>query len=172
MEILLNICEAVSGMTSIARDNTKRSQRLIRLKELEEELWESSVTINMPESADNDQIELFKNAALIYMKRATGLPITDLHNHMDASISIINRLDRCKALLPLFIIGSEARSDSHRLAVLDLIARTPQSVLRDSTTSMIQCFWTQYDLAEDPDSNYLEILSASVSQCYIMTVFL
>jgi len=141
----------------------------LRIKNVTSNVCDSSI-----DSANHRStlVQFFKLAALIYLKKATGTHYNDIEHYVSEGIEIASKLDSCEALLPLFLIGSEARSDCHRLVVLDLIARTPKSVLRDSALSKIQCVWTQNDFSNDKNPDYLGIISATISQCTIMTSFL
>jgi len=170
--LLLKACEVVRHFSLSTTLPVDGNQSLEVVKDLETRVKNIYSLHRKIGNSENDRVRFLSLATLIYLRRATGTPSDDLHIYMSEGIEIIENMDQCDNLLPLFLIGSEARNDSDRLAVLDLVARTPKSVLCDGTMGMIQCLWTQHDLAEDSSPDYLRMLIAVISQCTIMTVFL
>lgn len=118
-------------------------------------------------------MELFQLATLVYLEKASGntlCPAEQTRIRIDRAFEIFPQLRSCERLLPLFLLGSEARTDDERIVVLDLLARSEQSLLYKCTRLLIEAVWTQDDLAER-ELVYVEKLGAVISICDVMMTF-
>lgn len=122
-------------------------------------------------------IELFKLAALIYLKRAS-------RNFSGTSPQIDARAERAHMLLddletfnpafPLLIIGCEARTDEQRMRTLEHIEKAMKTSSLSSLHGLrdiLQQIWVQDDLAVDYELDYLSRLDAVISSYRIMPNF-
>jgi hypothetical protein len=122
-------------------------------------------------------LELYKLAALIYLKRAS-------RNFSGASVQIDTLIERAFVILadletfnlvfPLLIVGCEARVDDQRMRILELIENTLKtSSLRSlrGLRSILQHIWVQDDLAVDHELDYLKKLNVVMTSYHIMPTF-
>ncbi|KAK0717549.1 fungal-specific transcription factor domain-containing protein [Lasiosphaeria miniovina] len=112
-------------------------------------------------------LELFQLAMLIYLARMPEhpRPHSKNNNHtnpntkqrlrtqedIDRAFTLLAQSSACAQQFPIFMLGSEARRDEQRAAVLDVIARTEHSgtASRDFLVcKMLEAVWAQDDLAE------------------------
>lgn len=96
----------------------------------------------------NTIVELYRLAILVYVNRMSDdlfkqAGITQ--QHVDKAFSLFTQLSSCERQFPVFILGCEARTDEHRTAVLDLIARTEE---RHSSRSFNQVKKSSQDTNE------------------------
>lgn len=138
-----------------------------------------SDTISILGTAWVATMELFKLAAIIYLKRAS-------RNFSGASPQIDAMVERAYALLdgletfnpafPLLIMGCEARRDGQRMRILEHIERAMEaSSLRSRSMlglrNILQQIWVQDDLAVDYELDYLNKLDAIITSYQIMPSF-
>jgi hypothetical protein len=123
------------------------------------------------------QMELFKLAALIYLKRASR-NFSGTSPQIDAMVErariLLNDSETSNSAFPLLIIGCEARADEQRMRVLQHIERAMKtSSLRSlhELQSILQQIWVQDDLAVDYELDYLSRLDAVISSYQIMPSF-
>lgn len=172
LELLLEVCETIS--TKSLQDNS--CQGLEDYKGFLDIIhWRIRnipiATTNTDEDPNAKEImELFQLATLVYLERASGTQPNKIHYHLDRAFTIFSQLKLCEPLLPLFLLGCEARSDNERVIVLDLIDRTPNSTLLQCAKSVIQCLWIQDDLTKK-EFDYLDKIGAVLSKCHIMMIF-
>lgn len=130
-------------------------------------------------SADIPVDQLYQLAMLIYLDR-TSKTLADqplrMQQHIDNAFSIISQLDYCPRQFPVFILGCEARTDSRRVLILDLISRTEKQASSRSfnyVRLLIQAIWTQEDLTDikTGDLDYWNKLSSTISRCAIPPTF-
>jgi hypothetical protein len=113
--------------------------------------------------------ELYRLAALIYLERVgrgSSRFSPAVKTYLDNAFTILTQLDICERPFPLFIVGCEARSDSHRKQVLNVIQRTKKfrkcgNLM--STKSLIQAAWIQEDLHRETEMSCYTKYSAVVS---------
>ncbi|KAI0161218.1 hypothetical protein GGR57DRAFT_351109 [Xylariaceae sp. FL1272] len=123
--------------------------------------------------------ELFRLATLIYIVRICESLFDgyrDIQALLDTAFRQIKHVDTCERLLPLFIIGCEARTDERRLLILDLICRTKERThVRDTRCleAALSVAWSQEDLHADEDINldYMQKLNVIVSSSSKLPTF-
>lgn len=122
-------------------------------------------------------IELFKIAALIYLKRASrnfsGTSL-QIETTVERAYVLLNDLETCDMVFPLLIIGCEARTDKQRMTILEHIQRAMKtSSLRSlhGLRNILQQIWVQDDLAVDYKLDYLQTLDAVITSYQIMPSF-
>lgn len=122
-------------------------------------------------------IELFKLAALIYLKRASR-NFSGISPQIDAMVErayvLLDTLEAFNPSFPLLIIGCEARTDEQRIKIQEHIEKATKS---SSLTGLhglreiLQQIWIQDDLAVDYELDYLSRLGAIISSYRIMPSF-
>ncbi|KAK9427515.1 fungal-specific transcription factor domain-containing protein [Lipomyces doorenjongii] len=122
-------------------------------------------------------IELFKLAALIYLKRASR-NFSGTSPQIDAMVErayvLLDDLEAFNPAFPLLIIGCEARTDVQRMRILEHIERAMKtSSLRSlhGLQNILQQIWVQDDLAVDYELDYLNRLDAVITSYRIMPSF-
>jgi len=122
-------------------------------------------------------MELFKLAALIYLKRASR-NFSGTSPRIDAMVEkayiLLDDLETFNLAFPLLIIGCEARTDEHRMRILEHIARAMKiSSFRSlhGLQKILQQIWVQDDLAVDYELGYVNRLDAVISSYQIMPSF-
>ena len=122
-------------------------------------------------------IELFKLAALIYLKRASR-NFSGISPQIDAMVErvyvLLDSLEAFNPAFPLLIIGCEARTDEQRIQILEHIEKGMQtSSLRGlhGLRDILQHIWVQDDLAVDYELDYLNRLDAVITSYRIMPSF-
>ncbi|KAI5462779.1 fungal-specific transcription factor domain-containing protein [Mariannaea sp. PMI_226] len=117
----------------------------------------------------NNLLSLFRLAALVYLERVSN-NISELSTKVNAWINsafnIIENIRACKHLFPLLIFGCEARTDAHRVVILDAIdetSRKTHSLNLQLLRGLLQSVWIQDDLQNTSEMNYNERLSAILS---------
>ncbi|KAE8554519.1 hypothetical protein EYB25_003058 [Talaromyces marneffei] len=122
-------------------------------------------------------IELFKLAALIYLKRASR-NFSGTSPQIDAMVErayvLLDSLEAFNPAFPLLIVGCEARTDEQRMKVLEHIERAMKtSSLRGlhGLRNILQQIWVQDDLAVDHELDYLNRLDAAITSYRIMPSF-
>ena len=122
-------------------------------------------------------MELFKLAALIYLKRASR-NFSGTSPQIDAMVErayiLLDDLETFNPAFPLLIIGCEARTDEQRMRILEHIERAMKtSSLRSfhGLKNILQHIWVQDDLAVNYELDYLARLDAVISSYRIMPSF-
>lgn len=122
-------------------------------------------------------IELFKLAALIYLRRASrnfsGLS-PQIDTMVDKAYILLDDLGSFNPTFPLLIIGCEARTDEQRMRILKQIESAKESSSLRSLRelqSILQHIWVQDDLAVDYETDYLNRLDAVITSYQIMPSF-
>jgi hypothetical protein len=93
-----------------------------------------------------------------------------VQEYLDKAFAMLSALSACERQFPIFILGSEARTDHERAIVLDLMARTES---RKSSRSLVhanllvQAVWAQDDLAH-AKLEYWKKMTAIISCCSIV----
>ena len=130
-----------------------------------------------PRTAWVATIELFKLAALIYLKRASR-SFSGTSPQIDAMVErayeLLDDLEAFNPAFPLLIIGCEARTDEQRVRILGHIGRaTKTSSLRSlhGLQNILQQIWVQDDLAVDYEVDYMNMLDAVITSYRIMPSF-
>lgn len=123
-------------------------------------------------------IELFKLAALIYLKRASR-NFSGISPQIDAMVErayvLLDGLEDFNPAFPLLIIGCEARTDEQRIKILEHIEKAMKtSSLRGlhGLRDILQQIWVQDDLAVDYELDYLNRLNAVITSYRIMPSFI
>ncbi|OBT55360.1 hypothetical protein VE04_04851 [Pseudogymnoascus sp. 24MN13] len=124
-------------------------------------------------------MELFKLAAIIYLKRASR-NFSGTSPQIDAIVErayiLLDELETFNPAFPLLIIGCEARRDGQRIRILEHIERAMKaSSLRSRSMlglqNILQQIWVQDDLAVDYELDYLNKLDAVITSHRIMPSF-
>ncbi|KAL5042601.1 hypothetical protein BDW71DRAFT_144495 [Aspergillus fruticulosus] len=137
--------------------------------------WELQ-TLPLPDAPD-PTFELFRLAILVYFDRMTAStlePRSSTQARIQHALTIFATLDSCPRQFPLFIIGCEARTDEERCTVLELIDRTEKTASSRSVVilrALIKAVWVQDDLAGDRELGYREKMTAIVSVCSLLPMF-
>ncbi|KAK5266980.1 hypothetical protein LTR99_006062 [Exophiala xenobiotica] len=114
--------------------------------------------------------ELYQLAILVYLNRITDNILnqaTRTHAYIDRAFQLFSNLSACERQFPLLILGVEARSDAERAIVLDLLARTEETISSRSTihcTILIHAMWAQVDLGNE-EFNYGETMTSLITSC-------
>ena len=123
-------------------------------------------------------MDLFKLAALIYLKRASR-NFSGTSPQIDAMVEkaniLLDDLETFNLAFPLLIIGCEARTEKQRMRILDYIGRAMRtSTLRSlhGLQNILQQIWVQDDLAVNYKLDYLKKLDAIISSYQIMPSFI
>ncbi|KAI5461016.1 fungal-specific transcription factor domain-containing protein [Mariannaea sp. PMI_226] len=123
-----------------------------------------------PIRANSDRlVSLFRLAALVYLERISNnlsgsSPKLDVW--INSAFRIMTSIRACKYLFPLLIFGCEARTDAHRIIMLDTInetARKTHSLNLQSLLGLLQALWSQDDLQGMCEMDYNERLNAIIS---------
>ncbi|WYZ44447.1 hypothetical protein EsH8_VII_000883 [Colletotrichum jinshuiense] len=123
--------------------------------------------------------EVYRLSTLVYLNRATGqdfIQAPEMSVLVVKGLEMMEHIGTCERPLPLLILGCEARTDSERLRVLKLITDTENTNPDRGLTyirNLLDALWTQDDLhtEEDPDSGYLEKLTAVFSSTKLLPHF-
>jgi Fungal specific transcription factor domain len=122
-------------------------------------------------------IEVFKLAALIYLKRASrnfSGPSPQIDAMVARAYILLSDLETFDPAFPLLIIGCEAQTDEQRMRILEHVERAMKtSSLRSlcGLRDILQQIWVQDDLADDYELDYLSRLDAVISSYRIMPSF-
>ncbi len=122
-------------------------------------------------------MELFKLAALIYLKRASrdfSGTSPQIDTMVERAYVLLDDLQTFNPAFPLLIIGCEARTDDQRIRILEHIEKAMKtSSLRSlyELQNILQQIWVQDDLAVDYELDYLNRLDAVISSRRIMPSF-
>ena len=122
-------------------------------------------------------MEVFKLAALIYLKRASrnfSGTSPQLNAIAGRAYELLDDLEAFNPAFPLLIIGCEARTDEQRMKIIGHIERAAKtSNLRSlhGLQIILQQIWVQDDLAVDYELDYLSRLDAVISSYRIMPSF-
>ena len=118
-------------------------------------------------------VELHRLAMRVYLNCASGHVLgqaAKTRQHLDRAFDLFAQLSACERLFPVFVLGSQARTDHERAIVLDLMARTEKKQSSRSLNHvqiLVQAIWTQDDLA-DGELDYWTKLTAIISCCSIV----
>ncbi|KAI2628136.1 fungal-specific transcription factor domain-containing protein [Hypomontagnella submonticulosa] len=177
MELLAKVCDAVSARPPPTASAEVLDDYKSFLKILD---WRIR---NLPAAATNNNsvntaltAELYKLAMLVYLNRATSNVLNQAprtQQQIDEAFTILSQMDSCPRQFPVFIIGCEARTDTQRVTVLDLMDRTEKIVASRSfnyVRILMEGIWTQDDLANG-DINYGDKLSSVFKRCSILPTF-
>ncbi|KAI0395718.1 hypothetical protein F5Y17DRAFT_184880 [Xylariaceae sp. FL0594] len=127
--------------------------------------------------------ELFRIAILVYISRIceaqfgeTDRSQSTLAPLLERAFSLLPRVPTCERLLPVFVIGCEARTDERRMAVLDLVRRTEQHTRVRKLTCLrraLDSVWIQDDLHADQDVtlHYLNKVNVVISSSPALPTF-
>ena len=139
-----------------------------------------TATINLEDNQAVRVAELYRLAGLVYLHRAgrrsrLGFPPTE--TALRRAYSIIEQLESCECVWPLFIVGCEARSDEHRLLILQKLSNVLQIRNTSNTRSikaMIEASWKQADLCEEEsqEPDYVLKINALISANKVLPIFM
>lgn len=124
--------------------------------------------------------EAFQIAALIYLGRVSGTLLEErlrTQQRMERAFQLLTELASCERQFPIFILGCEARTDKHRMIVLDLITRTldsPASRSFDHVKLLLEAIWAQDDLEDDKmqkETNYWKNINLTMRRSAIVPSF-
>ena len=126
--------------------------------------------------SSNPTLELFYLATLVYLNRATGNLLeadSQTRYRTSRALALLSLQKSCERQFPLFILGSEARTEEDRRMILDLIARTERTAASRAlflTGALINHVWVQDDLA-DRQLDYMKKMNAIISICSVLPSF-
>ncbi|KAH8901627.1 hypothetical protein GQ53DRAFT_674862 [Thozetella sp. PMI_491] len=138
-------------------------------------------TMKIQVSPENDvdeplMMELYRLALLVYLSRASKDLLKQrfrTQQYIEKAFSIFPQLGSCNRQFPVFILGSEARTDDQRAVVLDLMTRAEKrdsSRLFHHSRILLQAIWAQNDLS-DGELDYCTGMSHVISLCVIAPSF-
>jgi hypothetical protein len=140
----------------------------------------SELTTAQSANQDKNIAELYRLAGIVYLHRGgrksrIGFQPTEMV--LRTAFSIIEQLECCDSVWPLFIIGCEARSDEQRLPILQKFSRLLQSrntSNMESIKNMIEASWSQDDLYEEEsqEPDYVLKMNALISANRTLPVFM
>lgn len=180
LELLSDVCDAIATrppntLTPEDVNNYKGFMRLLdwRIRNIQASHATGKEMEEDGAGEERTLVELYQLAILVYLNRVSGNIFGQgkkVQEHVEKGLSIFAQLDSCERQFPIFILGSEARTDEQRTSVLNLIDRTEK---RSSSRSLnhvrllILAVWAQDDLA-DKEVNYWDKMSAIISRCSIL----
>lgn len=148
-----------------------------RLEKLPEHTAKADSFIQLLGDDGSKALDLFRLATLIYLERASQ-NFSGQSSKIDGWIAqgfrILDSLDACRYLFPLFIIGCEARSDGQRLKLMRLLARTsekPHFHHLQLVQTLLQTAWVQDDLEMGGDVDYVRKLNLVISSSNVVPGF-
>jgi Fungal specific transcription factor domain len=122
-------------------------------------------------------LELFRLATLVYLERASknfSGQSSKLDQWTEDAFTILTQLNVCQYPFPLFIFGCEARTDSRRIGILDLISKTEEHLhLRNvqEVGELIQSVWVQEDLEVNGEVGFIRMLNLVLSSSDVVPGF-
>ncbi|KAF2264811.1 hypothetical protein CC78DRAFT_494590 [Lojkania enalia] len=175
LHLLSDVCDAVSTRP---HNTTMSVQELDEYKSffshLERRIRNFQTASNPNETPCSAlAVGVYQRAILIYLNRALGNLLGQsarIQKCIDELFTIFSQAQSCVRQFPLFILGCEARTDSQRTIILDLISRTEKKVSSRSLSQvkmLIQAMWAQDDLA-DQNLNYWDKVTIVISSCEIV----
>lgn len=114
--------------------------------------------------------ELFVLAALLYFERKSKQlvgPSNKTDEWIEDAFQISSTIEYCNKPFPLFIFGLEARTDSRRLLILDIIDRTIEKANVGGLVSLRELLvklWVQDDLNAEGNVDYKK------SSCFFLSI--
>lgn len=150
LNLLKDVYEAVLDQSNVG------SEHLHRLQTRVQDVSSVQQSTAMGPSAAMDSF-IWQMAMQIYLARASQLsdtPDVDLDGMVDDALSGPILGCACPHFFPLFIVGCEARTDSRREAILNLIDRAENSGIVRSKAwlkDVILSVWVHMDLYADED---------------------
>ena len=144
-----------------------------RLTHIKQQVDQEDETETSGQPCQDDSIakiaELYRLAGLIYLYRAgKGYPSNNpsVKLLVEGGLEIAASLDACPRAFPVVILGCEARCDSDRLVILDLLRRT-QGCRKIGDISgaqkLIEAWWAQDDLHGGEEFDYVRKFDAIMS---------
>jgi hypothetical protein len=101
--------------------------------------------------------ELFVLATLVYFERKSSQLVgssSKTDNWIEDAFLILSKIKHCNKPFPLLIFGLEARTDSRRLLILEIVDRTTEKANAGGIVSLRKLLlkaWVQHDLKDDED---------------------
>jgi hypothetical protein len=144
---------------------------------------ESPIAPSSPTNKNVDRLtvmtELYRTAILVYIARICETKFgesRDLIPLLDRAFVQIGQLHTCERLLPVFLLGCEAKTDERRIAILDLLRRTENNTTvrsLDCLRRALDSVWIQDDLHADQDVmlDYMNKLNVVVSSSPTLPTF-
>ena len=117
--------------------------------------------------------EAFELATLVYLNRISAPLLDDqplrTQQRIDKAFAVLSQLGSCERQFPVFVLGCEARTDTQRAIVLDLISKTEGNVASRSfrhVKLLLEAIWAQDDLVDGQHGslNYWNKLSSTMSR--------
>lgn len=166
LRLLLEVCETTNSPEAVPADNREEYASFLKILAFR--------IRNIPPS--DTIMELFQSAMLVYLTRVSASPLEpaeETEQRIQNAFATISQVGGCEVQFPLFILACEARTDSERGAVLDLMSRTEEQASSRSlylVKKLIMAIWTQDDLA-DRKIRYTAKLTGVISCCAILPTF-
>jgi hypothetical protein len=175
LQLLSEISDAVlertrlAAMTDQERDDYRDFLRVLD--------WKCrNMSVDSPSNTTPETttvIELYRLAMLVYLNRACGDLLGQsarTQRHIDKAFTMFSEMNACERQFPVFVLGSEARTDEERAIVLNLMARTEKQNSSRSLTHvkiLVQAMWAQDDLAVG-ELDYWDKMTTIISCCSIV----
>ncbi|KAH8900823.1 hypothetical protein GQ53DRAFT_131017 [Thozetella sp. PMI_491] len=149
-----------------------------RLKALRSRPGHFEVADHNPDEAKIDiNLELYRLAALIYLERTSKDSSGEspkVHLWAESALELIAKRPACKHVFPLLILGCEARTDDHRIIILDALDQSikwTHSQSMQSLHKILQAVWNQDDLEARSPMNYVLKMNTLLSSFESMPSF-
>lgn len=166
--MLLEVCDSVLD-PSDPRYDTEEYRKYVEV--LEWKLRKITITDSSHTKLDATSLkvtELYQLAILVYLERTSrnfSGQSAKLSKMVSRAFDIFSELETCQWPFPLMIFGCEARSDEHRMLILELISKTERDAHVRSlgcVNNMVRFVWTQDDLAVE-QLDYVDKMSTILS---------
>ena len=181
LDILSLTCSAVLPRAHSTFQSEEHKQQLnsLELRLISLRQYDNFATSTPREQSRTDLVaELYRLAGLVYLHRGgrrarEGFQPTE--SILKKAFSIIEQLEYCETVWPLFIIGCEARSDEQRVLIHETFSKCLKRRDTDNIRSigkMIQASWIQDDLSEDEEIDYQLKINALISANTVLPIFI
>ncbi|KAL1614454.1 hypothetical protein SLS56_012093 [Neofusicoccum ribis] len=150
-------------------------------KEVESAAIANSLDPSLPQArrVAAAKAEIYRLSTLTYLNRATGdnlMQPSEVSTLVDRGFEILGLMRVCERSFPLLILGCEARTDSERLLIMELISETEMAHASrglDCIRTFLHAIWTQDDLHAEQDLkvDYFEKLAFVISSSEVMPSF-
>ena len=178
IELLGEVSDATSARLPVDAAREDRGKHVNFLKILGCRIQKVVISAEDAEHRPEPQqiMDLFRSALLVYLYRANQEFLgstSETQERVDHSFEVLARLRFCDRQFPIFVFGCEARTEEQRRVILDVMARTEETVPCRSYQYMrtiLAGFWSQDDLA-DGHVEYSQRLGRVLRWCTNLPAF-